>query len=578
MATGTGGKTLTAVLLWASLAVPVLLAGFTSRTAHPLAWWGAFTCLAVIGAGVALGRARPLAAMLLGSGLWLVEATRGNPFTVLAAMAVFAYLAGVRMDRAGQAVAALGGLLVLAGTVTPLVSDAGAGFVAVSGAVLGAVVPWLAGRARRQYLLLAREGWERAEELERAQRLIAEQARARERTRIAGDMHDLLGHELGLVALRIGGLEVAPGLDERYRLAAGEARRAVTAASERLQEIVDMLHHDTGTAQEEGVPELVERARAAGMRVELRTVGEGPLPNGSRPDGPPSGGPPSGGPLSGGSLSGGSLPSAMAERALRRVVQEGLTNSAKHAPGAPVIVTVEHLATETVVTVTTGPARRPQDRASGGHGLEGLRERVRLCGGSLRAGPKNEGFGRFGEPARGAGLGRGAGREPGEGAGIEPAGEPGEGFELSARLPHAPGQIAEPGPVSVSATHLARARLRARRTRVTAVVTAVTAVTVVTLVVVAFMIYDAASSVLVPEDFQRLRPGQDQTAVARVLPGRSRIDGPVPGEPARPRGADCRYYGTHANPFDASHRELFRLCFAGGRLVSKDFLPANRSP
>ncbi|MFF4412343.1 sensor histidine kinase [Streptosporangium sp. NPDC001559] len=568
MATGTGGRTLTAVLLWASLAVPVLLAGFTSRTAHPLAWWGAFTCLAVIGVGVVLGRSRPLAAMLLGSGLWLVEATRGNPFTVLAAMAVFAYLAGVRMARAGQAVAALGGLLVLAGTVTPLVRDAGAGFVAVSGTVLGAVVPWLAGRARRQYLLLAREGWERAEELERAQRLIAEQARARERTRIAGDMHDLLGHELGLVALRIGGLEVAPGLDERYRLAAGEARRAVTAASERLQEIVDMLRHDTGTAQEESVPELVERARAAGMRVGLRTVGDGPFPDGSRPDGP---------------LSGGPLP-AMAERALRRVVQEGLTNSAKHAPGAPVTVTVEHLATETVVTVTTGPARRPQGHTSGGHGLEGLRERVRLCGGSLRAGPKGEGFGEpgglreSGELAKGAGLGGGVGREPGEGAGAVPAGEPGEGFEVSARLPHAPGPIAEPGPVSVSATHLARARLRARRTRVTAIVTAVTAVTVVTLVVVAFMVYDAASSVLTPEDFQRLRPGQDQAAVARVLPGRSRIDGPVPGEPARPQGADCRYYGTHANPFDASHRELFRLCFSDGRLASKDFLPADRSP
>ncbi|MFF0579109.1 histidine kinase [Streptosporangium saharense] len=538
MATGTRGKALTAVLLWVVLAVPVLWAGFTSRMAHPLSWWGALTCLAVIGAGVALGRRHPLAALLLGSGLWLVEVMRGNPFTVFAALVVFGYLAGVRMDRPGRAVAALGGLLVLAGTVTPLVRDAGAGFVAVAGAVLGAVVPWLAGRARRQYVLLAREGWERAEELERAQRVIAEQARARERTRIAGDMHDLLGHELGLVALRIGGLEVAPGLDERYRQAAGEARRAVTTASERLQEIVDMLHRDVGSAQEESVPELVERARAAGMRVELRTVGDGPHPV------------------------------AMAERALRRVVQEGLTNSAKHAPGAPVTVTVEHLHSETVVTVTTAPSLgQPGDLGSGGHGLEGLRERVRLCGGSLRAGPNVE----YGGPAREHDTGF---NEKHGG----PAQERDVGFEVRARLPHVPGPIAEPDPPSVSAAHLARARLRARRTRVTAIVTAVTAAVVVTLLVVAFTVYDAVTSVLTPHDFQGLRPGQDQAAVARVLPGRSRIDGPVSGEPARPPGASCRYYGTHANPFDASHSELFRLCFADGHLVSKDFLPTGRGP
>ncbi|MEV4096788.1 sensor histidine kinase [Streptosporangium saharense] len=563
MATGTRGKTLTAVLLWVVLAVPVLWAGFTSRMAHSLSWWGALTCLVVIGAGVALGRDRPLVALLLGSGLWLVEVIRGNPFTVFAAMAAFGYLAGVRMDRAGRAVAALGGLLVLAGTVTPLVRDAGAGFVAVAGAVLGAVVPWLAGRARRQYLRLAREGWERAEELERAQRVIAEQARARERTRIAGDMHDLLGHELGLVALRIGGLEVAPGLDERYRQAAGEARKAVTAASERLQEVVDMLHRDVGSAQEESVPELVERARAAGMKVELRTVGDGPHPV------------------------------AMAERALRRVVQEGLTNSAKHAPGAPVTVTVEHLRSETVVTVTTdptpGPGKHPGD--SGGHGLEGLRERVRLCGGSLRAGPRSEGPNEgYGGPAwkSGAGvngkhgggyggLAQESGGRRGEGFG-GPVQERGAGFEVRARLPHVPGPIAEPDPPSVSAAHLARARLRARRTRVTAIVTAVTAGAVVALLVVAFTVYDAVTSVLTPHDFQGLRPGQDQAAVARVLPDRSRIDGPVSGEPARPPGASCRYYGTHANPFDASHSELFRLCFADGRLVSKDFLPTGRGP
>ncbi|MFD0891737.1 hypothetical protein ACFQ08_44910, partial [Streptosporangium algeriense] len=92
MATGTRGRALTAVSLWAVLAVPVLLAGFTPRMAYPLSWLGAFMCLAVIGAGAALSRAHPLVAMLLGSGLWLAELVRGNLLTAFAAMVAFAYL------------------------------------------------------------------------------------------------------------------------------------------------------------------------------------------------------------------------------------------------------------------------------------------------------------------------------------------------------------------------------------------------------------------------------------------------------------------------------------------------------
>jgi hypothetical protein len=86
-------------------------------------------------------------------------------------------------------------------------------------------------------------------------------------------------------------------------------------------------------------------------------------------------------------------PEAMAERALRRVVQEGLANAAKHAPGARVSVVLEHSADESAVTVTTYRARtRELEAPTGGRGLEGLRERVLLCGGTLRAGPSGDGF------------------------------------------------------------------------------------------------------------------------------------------------------------------------------------------
>jgi signal transduction histidine kinase len=70
------------------------------------------------------------------------------------------------------------------------------------------------------------------------------------------------------------------------------------------------------------------------------------------------------------------------------VVQEGLTNAAKHAPGAAVAVSVApHL-----VRVRNGPPRSRPTARTGGLGLAGLRERVRLAGGTLTAGPAGDGF------------------------------------------------------------------------------------------------------------------------------------------------------------------------------------------
>ncbi|MEU9835379.1 hypothetical protein AB0D67_27925 [Streptosporangium sp. NPDC048047] len=90
--------------------------------------------------------------------------------------------------------------------------------------------------------------------------------------------------------------------------------------------------------------------------------------------------------------------------------------------------------------------------------------------------------------------------------------------------------------------------------------------------------YDAATSVLPPAGFARLRVGMEQAAAEALLPARTRIDGPAAGEPRAPSGARCRYYGTHADPFGARSGELYRLCFADGRLTGKDFLPAGRVP
>ncbi|PRY42536.1 sensor histidine kinase [Umezawaea tangerina] len=199
------------------------------------------------------------------------------------------------------------------------------------GVLATVVFPWFAGRYRRQHLELA-------ERLRQDVRL----ARQRERTRIARDMHDSLGHELTLVALRAGALELSSDLAEPHRRAAGELRAGAGAATERLHEIIGLLRDDT-----EDISSLVDRSVASGMTVRL--VGD-----------------------------------RSASRTAYRVVQESLTNAAKHAPGAPVEVRLRHTPTDLVVSVVNAPP-------TGGHGLVGLAERLRLAGGTLDAATRPDG-------------------------------------------------------------------------------------------------------------------------------------------------------------------------------------------
>jgi len=199
------------------------------------------------------------------------------------------------------------------------------------------LLPWFVGRYRRQHLALADR-----------LRQDARQARSRERTRIARDMHDSLGHELTLIALRAGALELSPDLPEPHRRAIGELRASTSDATERLREIIGLLRDDT-----EDLASLVDRSVASGMDVRL--VGE-------RTD----------------------------SRTAYRVVQESLTNAAKHAPGAPVEVRVRRTPTSLVVSVVNGPSSSP-GTPTGGHGLTGLAERVRAAGGTLDAAPRPDG-------------------------------------------------------------------------------------------------------------------------------------------------------------------------------------------
>ncbi|WP_354644076.1 sensor histidine kinase [Kitasatospora camelliae] len=223
-----------------------------------------------------------------------------------------------------------------------------------------AVLPAVFGRYRAQRRALHTE---RTAHLHRERVMIAHQARLRERHRIAQDMHDSLGHQLALIAVHTGALEVDRTLTERQREAVSVLRQAATGAMRELREVVGLLRDDTlpEAGGADAVERLADASRAAGTEVALRQDGEiRPL-------------------------------AAATGHAAYRIVQEGLTNAHKHAPTAPIAVVLRYEPDTLVVEVVNGPAPDAAPAVSGGQGLTGLRERARLLGGIVHAGPTPDG-------------------------------------------------------------------------------------------------------------------------------------------------------------------------------------------
>ncbi|MFI5914576.1 sensor histidine kinase [Dactylosporangium sp. NPDC051541] len=205
------------------------------------------------------------------------------------------------------------------------------------------------------------DSWrERAERADAERRLRDEHAKADERTRIAREMHDVLAHKVSLIALHAGALELIATEDERVRAGAGLIRVTAREALQELREVLGVLQSGAPTSDLPDLPTLVSAATRAGQGVELHDEA-------------------------------GDLPPATA-RVVYRVVQEGLTNARKHAPGAPVTVSLTAGATVVVDVRNPPPADAPDlDLPGAGTGLIGLRERLRLVGGTLEAGPMDDG-------------------------------------------------------------------------------------------------------------------------------------------------------------------------------------------
>jgi len=261
-----------------------------------------------------------------------------------------------------------GGVLTTLAVVTTalsvLASGQGTGDISV-GAV--AVVGFLAAAGRKQYALRAEEAELRLADAERAREEHARAAALAERANAAREIHDILAHSLGALVLQLDALDSVlhaetPDGARADELLARARALAVEGLSEAKQ-AVGTLRTDT--------PPLID-----GLRQLVEAGG------------------------CGGSLEITGTPRAISAQgavALRRTAQEGLTNAAKHAPGSVPQVRLAFLPTEVVLTVTdSGGAHNGATGAlahtGGGYGIEGLRERAELLGGTLAAGPSEAGW------------------------------------------------------------------------------------------------------------------------------------------------------------------------------------------
>ncbi|GLZ06723.1 two-component sensor histidine kinase [Actinomadura sp. NBRC 104412] len=339
----------------------------TTQTVRDLAI-GIVACLILL----VFRRRRPVAVTLV---LTVMAVFSGSAWGT-PAMGVFTVALHCSWRATALVTALNGGFIVFAFTVVPGMGrqervEAMSVFLSMYVAL---VATGLLVRSRRQLIESLKE---RARQAEEGQRLRVEEARHLERERIAREMHDVLAHRISLLAVHAGALEFHADAPPEQREAAGIIRRSAYEAMEDLRQVIGMLRdappEDTGESAERpppaltDLPALIEESRRAGTHVTL----DDRVPD---PD---------------------QVPSRIGRHAYR-IVQEGLTNARKHAPGALVRVTVAAtgaggLSVEIVNPLPPGPAVHGTGLPGAGMGLVGLRERVTMLGGELEHGRTDDG-------------------------------------------------------------------------------------------------------------------------------------------------------------------------------------------
>lgn len=363
-----------------ALALGVITAIGLMENSEAYAEPAATSAVLLVAAALSLAarRRHPAATVLVAGGLvatYLVglseDLTRQPPFEPFLVMVVAFFALGLHADGRGRTFGALGagGALLAAEMLT-----------VAAGRPLGEVVPsllfWAAaftlGAVMRRLRTHATFAEDSMREVERRRDEDVRAALSAERGRIARELHDVVAHSLSVMVVQAS-VEARLRREQDPHLGAtlGTIEATGRAALDDLRRMLGLLRAAPGDADlREPMPTLIDldaavaRLRAAGHDVTLSVRGDVA-----------------------------SLPPGVGLSAYR-IAQEALTNAVKHAPGSSVRVEIRYDGSTVVVAVeddgpqagTPAPGDLP-----GGHGLLGMRERVRLYAGTLETGPRSEG-------------------------------------------------------------------------------------------------------------------------------------------------------------------------------------------
>jgi signal transduction histidine kinase len=311
----------------------VLVAGcFAFRRLH--AAWSAALALVVVSsvslAWTQSSRLWEIAALMLACYSGARHSTRTGSWVVLAAAVAYTWLAS-SFEESSDMWTYVGNFLFFLGLMV--------------------VIPWVAGYALRRRQALSRHDAERAVDDERA--------------RIARELHDIVGHALGMIVVQAEGerAQLAPEAPESTREALAVIALGAREALDDVRRLLVVLRMHNDLAPQPGlhdVPKLLEGLSSAGLPVELEVSGD------SR-----------------------QLPAGI-DLSAYRVVQEALTNVLRHSRGARAHVQLSYDRDAIGIEVTDDGHASPTE-GSRGLGLLGMRERVALYGGSVDAGPRPKG-------------------------------------------------------------------------------------------------------------------------------------------------------------------------------------------
>src|SRR4051794_5436239 len=301
-------------------------------------------------------RTRPVEAALVSSAFWLIPL---DGYPVLGFVVVILQFFGLgSWGEPRKAVVLVTGWAVATSVVGTLLGPEAP--IAAVGGALAVVAPVLAGRLVRHQREQSEALVELAAQLREEQRRVEEVAVDAERARIAQELHDVVGHEVTLIAIQA---EAAASALRSSPERAVEPVEAIRATAHRtlaeIRGVLDLLAPggETGGATSDGLSELVQRAEDAGIASSLEVTGR-PWP--------------------------GNAPAVLA---VNRIVRECLTNAGRHAAGEPVDLRVAWTRDHVQVRSTNPTVAR--NGVVPGRGLTGIRHRAELLGGTFRAGVRD---------------------------------------------------------------------------------------------------------------------------------------------------------------------------------------------